>query len=161
MINWFKTTFTYWAELYMDARVWWIFKKTAKENQELLNSEFKLRVDWLGRIYGVVNLPEEVQTASGEIQQAFVLNKITKFGDLMLNIGLADMVYPQIQKLNPISYLVILWPTFDYLSILPIISNIIKSAFVGFLGFLIFKLFSVNQHLLVALWEKLTQLILS
>lgn len=132
MGKWFLSTFTYWRELAKDIRIWWIFRRTAKEYTDQLNKDFQLRVDWLGRIYGVVNLPEEVQTASGEIQQAYVLNKISTYGNFMLQIGLADMVYPQIQKVSPVSYLVILWPVFDELSLLPIIGNILKSSFVRF-----------------------------
>ena len=131
MGKWFLSTFTYWRELAKDIRIWWIFRRTAKEYTDQLNKDFQLRVDWLGRIYGVVNLPEEVQTASGEIQQAYVLNKISTYGNFMLQIGLADMVYPQIQKVSPVSYLVILWPVFDELSVLPIIGNILKSSLIS------------------------------
>ena len=50
-MNWFLSTFTYWSELVSEIRIWWIFRSTArqKENIEKLN-ETDLRVDWLGRI---------------------------------------------------------------------------------------------------------------
>ncbi|MDC0008752.1 hypothetical protein OAE73_00120 [bacterium] len=161
MWKWFSSTFVYWAELSKDIRIWWIFRRTAKQNQDLLNKDFQLRVDWLGRIYGVVNLPEEVQTASGEIQQAYVLNKISGFGNFMLQIGLADMVYPQIQKISPTAYLIILWPVFDELSLLPILGNILKSSFVGFIFFVIYKFIITNMHIWSTLWDKFTQFIIS
>lgn len=161
MWKWFSSTFVYWAELSKDIRIWWIFRRTAKQNQDLLNKDFQLRVDWLGRIYGVVNLPEEVQTASGEIQQAYVLNKISGFGNFMLQIGLADMVYPQIQKISPTAYLVILWPVFDELSLLPILGNILKSSFVGFIFFVIYKFIITNMHIWSTLWDKFTQFVIS
>lgn len=161
MWKWFSSTFVYWAELSKDIRIWWIFRRTAKQNQDLLNKDFQLRVDWLGRIYGVVNLPEEVQTASGEIQQAYVLNKISGFGNFMLQIGLADMVYPQIQKISPTAYLVILWPVFDELSLLPILGNILKSSFVGFIFFVIYKFIVTNMHIWSTLWDKFTQFVIS
>jgi len=161
MWNWIKNAFIYWAELYNDIRIWWIFRKTAKENQDQLNKDFQLRVDWLGRIYGVVNLPEEVQTASGEIQQAFVLNKISGFGNYMLQIGLADMVYPQIQKISPTAYLIILWPVFDELSLLPILGNIVRTGFLAFLVFILYKFIFINADLFVTLWDKLRHLILN
>ena len=161
MWKWFSSTFVYWAELFKDFRVWWIFRRTAKQNQDQLNKDFQLRVDWLGRIYGVVNLPEEVQTASGEIQQAYVLNKISGFGNYMLQIGLADMVYPQIQKISPTAYLIILWPVFDELSLLPVLGNILKSSFVGFVFFVIYKFIITNMHIWSTLWDKFTQFIIS
>jgi hypothetical protein len=158
----FLSTFSFWRELSKDVRIWWIFRRTANQYKDQLNKDFQLRVDWLGRIYGVVNLPEEVQGASGEIQQAYVLNKISTYGNYMLQIGLADMVYPQIQKLpQSASYLVILWPVFDELAILPILGNILKSAFVGLILFFIYKFIFVNLDLWVALWDKFTHLILN
>jgi len=162
MGKWFISAFTYWKDLYTDVRIWWIFRRTAIQYKEQLNKDFALRVDWLGRIYGVINLPEEVQTASGEIQQAYVLNKISTYGNFMLQIGLADMVYPQIQKVSQSSsYLVILWPVFDDLSILPVLGNILKSAFVGGLLFLIYKFIFINMDIWTALLDKFTNLILN
>ena len=162
MGKWFLNTFIYWREFARDVRVWWIFRRTANQYQDQLNKDFQLRVDWLGRIYGIVNLPEEVQGASGEIQQAYVLNKISTYGNFMLQIGLADMVYPQIQKVpQSASYLVILWPVFDELALLPVLGNILKSAFVAGLIFLIYKFIFVNMDIWVALWDKFTHLILN
>ena len=156
-MKWIKSTFTYWYDLYRDIRMWWIFKKTSKENVKMLNEDHGLRVDWLGRIYGVVNLPEEVRSASLEVQQAYVLQQITKYGDCMLKIGLADVVYPQIQKVKQSSsFLIVLWPVFDDLALLPILGNIIKTAFVGLVIFAICKLGYHNIDILVALWEKLS-----
>lgn len=161
MGKWFLNTFIYWREFAKDVRIWWVFRRTAKQYQDQLNKDFQLRVDWLGRIYGVVNLPEEVQGASGEIQQAYVLNKISTYGNFMLQIGLADMVYPQIQKVpGTASYLVILWPVFDELSLLPVLGNIVKTTFVVGLGFLVYKFIYVNSDLWIALWGKFTHLIL-
>ena len=74
-MKWFTNTFSYWAELVSEIRIWWIFRKTARENTEKLN-ENELRVDWLGRIYGVVNMPEEVVTAAEQVQQAYILQQI-------------------------------------------------------------------------------------
>jgi hypothetical protein len=162
MWKWFLSTFTYWSELSKDIRIWWIFKRTATQYTEQLNKDFALRVDWLGRIYGVVNLPEEVQTASGEIQQAYVLNKISTYGNFMLQIGLADVVYPQIEKIpGSASYLVVLWPVFDELSLLPVLGNILKTAVVSAILYVIFKFIMSNTELWIALWNKLTFLILN
>ena len=123
---------------------------------------FKLSITDLAQLFHLVNLPEEVQTASGEIQQAYVLNKISTYGNYMLQIGLADMVYPQIQKLpQSASYLVILWPVFDELAILPILGNILKSAIVGTLLFFIYKFIFINSDLWIALWDKFTHVILN
>lgn len=162
MWKWLLNTFTYWIELSKDVRIWWIFRKTANQYRDQLNKDFQLRVDWIGRIYGVVNLPEEVQGASGEIQQAYVLNKISTYGNYMLQIGLADIVYPQIEKIpGTAAYLLILWPVFDELSILRILGNILRSAFVGVILFFIYKFITGNIDLWSALWNKFTHVILN
>ena len=151
---WFKSTIEFWVELSKELRIWYIFKKTANQYQGNLNKEHGLRVDWLGRIYGVVNLPEEVQTASGEIQQAYVLQRITKYGQTMLNMGIGDIVFPEIQKVkNSASYLVILWPAFDTLQIIEIIKGLFKTAFIGTVIYLVFRLVTNNSESLLTAWN--------
>ena len=159
MWNWIKNTFVYWVELARDIRVWWIFRKTAKQNQDQLNQDFQLRVDWLGRIYGVVNLPEEVQGASGEIQQAYVLQQISKFGDKMLKMGLADVVYPEIQKIkNSAGYLVILWPVFDTLALVGIIKGLFMNTVLGGFIYLLIRLATKNSDAISQAWNWLVAL---
>ena len=53
-MRWFTNTFSYWSELVSEIRIWWIFRSTGRipANIKKLN-ENDLRVDWLGRIYGV------------------------------------------------------------------------------------------------------------
>lgn len=150
---WLKSTIEFWVELSKELRIWYIFKKTANQYQGNLNKEHGLRVDWLGRIYGVVNLPEEVQTASGEIQQAYVLQRITKYGQTMLNMGIGDIVFPEIQKVkNSASYLVILWPAFDTLQIIEIIKGLFKTAFIGTVIYLVIRLATNNLESLLTAW---------
>ena len=145
--------FVYWVDLYREIRIWWIFRRTAVNNTKMLNEEHTLRVDWIGRIYGVVNLPEEVQTAAGEVQQAYVLQQITKYGDVMLKIGLADVVYPEIEKVpGSTSYLVVLWPVFEDFNIWKILGNIIRTSIIGFGLYLLVKLILNN-------WEYIYKLI--
>jgi hypothetical protein len=145
--------FTYWVDLYREIRIWWIFRRTAVNNTKMLNKEHTLRVDWIGRIYGVVNLPEEVQTAASEVQQAYVLQQITKYGDVMLKIGLADVVYPEIERVpGSSSYLVVLWPVFEDFNIWKILGNIIRTSIIGIgLYFLV--------RLIVNNWEYLSNFV--
>lgn len=153
MLTWTKNTITYWRDLYSELRIWWIFKKTADQNTKLLN-DTNLRVDWLGRVYTVVNLPEEVQTASGEIQQAYVLQKISEFGDVMMKIGLGDIVYPEIQKINGTAgWLVVLWPSFENLQTLTVISYIFRSLVLFTVVYLLTRLFIVNFDHIRPTWN--------
>lgn len=156
-MNWFLSTFTYWSELVSEIRIWWIFRSTArqKENIEKLN-ETDLRVDWLGRIYGVVNMPEEVVGAAPQVQQAYVLQQINKWGPLTIEMGLADIIYPEISRIpGTAAYLVVMWPQYDALGIWYILGNLIKTAVVGFVLFLLARLVWVNFHYVTELFNKL------
>jgi len=136
-MKWILNTYKFWYKLYKEIRTLWIFRKTAHKNTELLNDK-DLRVDWIGRIYTVVNLPEKVSGASKEVHQAYVLQHITKFGDLMLKIGLADVIYPEIKYIEGKgAYLVILWPVFEKLQLFTIMVALLRTVFVtGILYFL-------------------------
>ena len=156
-MNWFLSTFTYWAELVSEIRIWWIFRSTArqKENIEKLN-ETDLRVDWLGRIYGVINMPEEVVGAAPQVQQAYVLQQINKWGPLTTEMGLADIIYPEISRIPGTSaYLVVMWPQYDSLGVWYILGNLIKTTVVGFVLFLLGRLVWVNFHYVTELFNKL------
>lgn len=154
-MKWFTSTFSYWSELVSEIRIWWIFRKAAIENTEKLN-ENELRVDWLGRIYGVVNMPEEVVTAAPQVQQAYVLQQINKWGPLTLEMGLADIIYPEINRIpNTNAYLVVMWPQYDALGLWYILGNIIKSAIVGFGLYLLARVIWVNFHHVTELFNKL------
>lgn len=133
--------FTYWRELYREIRIFWIFRKTAYENEKMLEEKYKLRVDWLGRIYGVINIPEEVEGAAKQIQEAYVLQAITEYGKVMMEIRLADVMYPEIEKIpNAPAYLVILWPEYEALSFWRIIGNIIRTGIISTLIYFLVKL---------------------
>ena len=157
-MKWFTNTFSYWAELVSEIRIWWIFRKTARENTEKLN-ENELRVDWLGRIYGVVNMPEEVVTAAPQVQQAYVLQQINKWGPLTLEMGLADIIYPEINRIpGTPAYLVVMWPQYDALGLWYILGNILRSAVVGFGLFLLARLLWVNFHYVTDTFFRLLEL---
>jgi len=157
-MKWFTSTFSYWSELVSEIRIWWIFRKAAIENTNKLNDS-DLRVDWLGRIYGVVNMPEEVVTAAPQVQQAYVLQQINKWGPLTLEMGLADIIYPEINRIPGTSaYLVVMWPQYDALGLWFILGNIIKSAVVGFGLYLLARVIWVNFHHVTELFNKLLSL---
>ena len=159
-MKWFTSTFSYWSELVSEIRIWWIFRSAArnKENLEKIN-QADLRVDWLGRIYGVVNMPEEVVTAAPQVQQAYVLQQINKWGPLTLEMGLADIIYPEINRIpGTPAYLVVMWPQYDALGLWYVLGNIIKSAIVGFGLFLLARLLWVNFHYVTDMFFRLLEL---
>lgn len=156
-MKWFTNTFSYWSELYSEIRIWWIFRRTAKQkaNLQKLNNQ-DLRVDWLGRIYGVVNMPEEVQGAAPQVQQAYVMQQLGKWGPVMNELGISDIIYPEMAKIpNSASYLVVMWPQYDAFGFFAILGNIVKTSLVLFGLFLIGRLIYINFHYVTELFTKL------
>ena len=101
-------------------------------------------------------MPEEVVGAAPQVQQAYVLQQINKWGPLTIEMGLADIIYPEISRIpGTAAYLVVMWPQYDALGIWYILGNIIKSAAVGFGIFLLGRLIWVNFHHVTELFNKL------
>lgn len=157
-MKWFFKTYTYWLDLASEIRIWWIFRSASKESTDRLNEE-NLRVDWLGRIYGVINMPEEVVGAAPQVQQAYVLQQINKWGPITTEIGLSDVIYPEIERISGTSaYLVVMWPQYEALDIWSILGNIIKTTAVSFGLFLLARLVWVNSAGLINYAKELLQL---
>lgn len=157
-MKWFFKTYTYWLDLASEIRIWWIFRSASKESTDRLNEE-NLRVDWLGRIYGVINMPEEVVGAAPQVQQAYVLQQINKWGPVTTEIGLSDVIYPEIERISGTSaYLVVMWPQYEALDIWSILGNIIKTTAVSFGLFLLARLVWVNSAGLINYAKELLQL---
>ena len=157
-MKWFFKTYTYWLDLASEIRIWWIFRSASKESTDRLNEE-NLRVDWLGRIYGVINMPEEVVGAAPQVQQAYVLQQINKWGPVTTEIGLSDVIYPEIERISGTSaYLVVMWPQYEALDIWSILGNIVKTTAVTFGLFLLARLVWVNSAGLINYAKELLQL---
>lgn len=159
-MGWLTNTFSYWTELYAEIRIWWIFRRTArkKDNLEKLN-QIDLRVDWLGRVYGVVNMPEEVQGSAPQVQQAYVMQQLSKWGPIMIELGISDIIYPEMAKIpNTASYLVVMWPQYDAFALFSILGNIVRTAAVGFGLFLLGRLIWINFHYISDTFFRLLEL---
>lgn len=145
ILYWLYQPFSYWYNFILEFRIWFIFQTTTKRNRKKLE-ERDLRVDWIGRVYGVVNMPDEVLGAAEEIQQAFVLKQMGQFGGVMNELKLSNVVYPQMQEIpGSGAYLVIFWPVLDRLNIFAIIGSILYTMFYTFIVYLIARIFIVNE----------------
>ena len=120
-----KKLLAYWAEFFAELKIWWRYRKAARQSEDVLNQN-GMRVDWLGRIYAVVNMPEEVETNNMEIiQQGWVIGQLKPMNDVLFKIGLADYAYPSISKIpNSASFLVVMWPELDNLNIWTFLGNL-------------------------------------
>jgi|TARA_B110000483_G_scaffold241766_1_gene325633 hypothetical protein len=73
--------------------------------------EVGCRVDWLGRIYTVVNIKEEFRAQPDLVQQSIVFQALAKPNEVLLKNGLSDVTYPEIEKIKGTDgYLVVMYP---------------------------------------------------
>lgn len=109
-----------------EINIWRKVRAIAKENEKQLK-EAGFRVDWVGRIYTVINLPEEVvnQPISKE---GYILMKLREYDTLFLNMGIADVIAPEIEEIpNADAYLLILSPDRDYIKLKPFLWSMLKT----------------------------------
>tara|TARA_B100001093_G_scaffold48995_1_gene41597 strand:- start:3077 stop:3568 length:492 start_codon:yes stop_codon:yes gene_type:complete len=143
ILYWLYQPFNYWYNFFLEFRIWFIFQTTTKRNRKKLEEQ-DLRVDWIGRVYGVVNVPDEVLGAAEEIQQAYVLKQLGQFGGVMNELKISNVVYPQIQEIpGSGAYLVIFWPVLDRLNVFAIIGSLLYTLFYTFMVYLLIRLFVV------------------
>ena len=143
ILDWFTRPFTYWYNFFIEIKVWLVFQHTAKKAKKELE-ENDLRVDWIGRVYGVVNIPDEVLGAAEEIQQAYVLKELGQFGNILKKLKLDGIVYPAIEPIPATgAYLVVFWPILDRLNLLNILGHVLYTALYVFVSYLIIRAFVV------------------
>ena len=75
----------YIIKVYKELKIWWQIRKVAK-TEEVALKENGFRVDWIGRIYTVINLPEEVATAPIS-QEGYVLMKLREHDKFLLELN--------------------------------------------------------------------------
>lgn len=117
----------YWINLYNDIIIWYRFAKTAKENAKFLEESANLRVDNIGRIYTVINLPEEVSEGNEYMHEAWVLKNLGPYNKVLQKIGLSGYAVPEISKINEpgtSAYLLVLWPDTPTISFSKVTINI-------------------------------------
>ena len=133
-------------------------RRTIKNNMNSIEwNKFKLRVDWIGRIYTVVNLPPEViysPDTPEEIRPAYVIEESKPLNEYLTRLGLSEVILPEITPIpKSISYLITYTPAFQRLSLRWIFYRIClilvlsylqyKFGFLSWIGGLIKSLFDV------------------
>ncbi len=148
----------YISKLYKEIRIWQKIRKVAKAEEKSLN-EKGFRVDWVGRIYTVINLPEEVATAPIS-QEGYVLMKLREHDQFLLQLGIADYVSPEFSKIDDSdSFLLVLSADREYFRLWPFLKSMAKTLGLIFLIRILYLLFSHNQEKIAELWNKLMILI--
>ena len=148
----------YIRKLYKELRVWYKIRKIANENKtKLLEKGF--RIDWIGRIYTVINLPEEVVNQPIS-QEGYVLMQLREHDKLFLDMGISDYVSPEF---NPIpetnSFLLVLSPDRDHLQFWPFIISFIKTTIGIFILRILYLVFQSYGEKISELWSKMINLL--
>ncbi len=148
----------YISKLYKEIKLWLQIRKVAKSEEKALN-EKGFRVDWIGRIYTVINLPEEVATAPIS-QEGYVLMKLREHDKFLLELGIADYVSPEFNKIEDTdSFLLVLSADREYFKLWPFLVSVFKTTGLILLLRIIYLIFTHNQEKITELWNKLMTLI--
>lgn len=139
-----KDALLYWPRFFREAWINRKYYKAVKSIEAELNAE-NLRVDWIGRIYGVMEIKEEFANQPEMVQQSIVFQQLAPVNDLLMKYGLSDLSYPDISKIPGTNqFLVILYPENDYFNITSFIRNVLFAGILTSFGFainLLVKLF--------------------
>lgn len=109
-----KNIITFWPKFFKEGYYTYKYRKAARSIETELQKE-GLRVDWLGRIYTVVNIKEEFQNQPDVVQQSIVFQQLSPVNKILLKYGMSDLAYPEISKIpNSAAYLVVLYPDNEY-----------------------------------------------
>jgi hypothetical protein len=112
----------YWINLWREIMVWREVKTVAAQNLDLLR-ENNLRVDWIGRIYTVFNLPPEV-IETPNTREPWLSAQLKVIDDVLIQLNISDIVYPEFTQIaGTDSYLLILYPELEYINITRFLVN--------------------------------------
>jgi hypothetical protein len=117
---------------------YFFIRRTIKNNMGSIEWEkFKLRVDWVGRIYTVINLPPEViysPDTPEEIRPAYIIEESKPLNEYLTKLGFSEVILPQITPIpKSVSYLITYTPAFQRLSFRWIIYRILLILLVTYL----------------------------
>ena len=148
----------YFKELYEELKIWRKIRRIAKENEAILN-ESNFRVDWIGRIYTVINLPEEMLDRV-ELHEGYVFMQLRDYDKLFMDIGVADVIFPEI---SPISdrgaFLLVLTGPKDYMGWWNFLWNLLKLGGIIVLIRILYSLCIKHSEWFTSIWKSLTGLI--
>lgn len=117
-------------KIIIDIKNYFFIRKIIKRNYNSVEwQKYKLRFDWIGRIYTVINLPPEVLHSPDtpqDIRYAYILEEMRPINEYLTKLNLHEIIIPKIKPIkNSISYLIIYKPYFQKLSWKWIISQLL------------------------------------
>lgn len=127
-------------KVYRDVKIYRDYLKiVGKESKDSpIWTRNRLRVDWFGRIYTVVNLPPEVIYSADlpkESRPSFVMNELKPINEYLKSLNLEEIITVGLEPVkgtNDESYLVVYQYVFRELSWIWIFRFILEIALIGF-----------------------------
>jgi len=119
-----KDIILYWPRFFREAWYTRKYYKAVKSIEDEL-TENNLRVDWIGRIYTVINIKEELIQQPEVIQQSYVFQQLGPINKILVKYGLSNDAFPEISKIDQQSYLVVLYPENDNFNIYSYARNVL------------------------------------
>jgi|TARA_R110001592_G_C12876845_1_gene724324 hypothetical protein len=148
----------YITDLINEIQTWSKIRKIAKGAESQLK-EKGFRVDWIGRIYTVINLPEEVVTAPIS-QEGYVLMKLREHDKFLMELGIADAVSPEFNQIEGTdSFLLVLSADREYFKLWPFLKSLVKTIGLLFVLRIIYILFASHGEKISELWNRMTTLL--
>jgi len=96
----------------------YIRKTIKKQKQSDQWYALKLRSDWIGRIYTVINLRKEDVGEEETVKRSRVFEKIVPINSYLKKLDLHEILYPAVEQLTDRSYLIVYSPLFRTITIL-------------------------------------------
>jgi acid stress-induced BolA-like protein IbaG/YrbA len=123
-----KNILLFWPRFFREAWITRKYYKAVKSIEAELTAN-NLRVDWIGRIYGVMNINEEFANQPEVVQQSIIFQQLAPINELLMKYGLSDLSYPEINKITGTNqFLVVLYPENEYFNLISFIRNILFAA---------------------------------
>ena len=132
-----KDALLYWPRFFKEAWITRKYYKAVKAVEPELTAS-GLRVDYIGRIYGVVEIQNEFLSQPDLVQQSIVFQQLGPINDILIKYGLSDLSYPEISKIpGSAQYLVVLYPDNDYFTWTAVVRNILFAGILTGVGYFI------------------------
>tara|TARA_R110000744_G_scaffold280449_2_gene392513 strand:+ start:31 stop:483 length:453 start_codon:yes stop_codon:yes gene_type:complete len=148
----------YITDLTNEILTWYKIRKIAKDSESKLK-EKGFRVDWVGRIYTVINLPEEVVSAPIS-QEGYVLMQLREHDKFLLDLGIADAVSPEFDPIpDTDSFLLVLSADREYFKLWPFLKSAAKTLGLILLLRLAYVLFVSHGGKISELWNKIMEIV--
>lgn len=122
-------------------RLYLTYKRIIKKHKKTLAKKgYEIDVDYIGRMYTVVNLPQDVVDYGHDLAQSHIQKYIQKVDSLFFKIGLNEYVgIYDIRREGDLDYVVIFG--FKFLDMVRVINNLITFLFIALVGFFSYLIF--------------------